>query len=290
MGQDLFEVAFSPKPIHCILMNTADGPVGDTVSIQPQPRLLIFTHGAGGTIKADAVANFCSGYALERSILCFQGSMNLNSRTKMFRAVIEAQKAPECLGGRSMGARAAAMAVTDLTSHLVLVSYPLHTNKAIRDQILLDLAPSIKVIFVSGDKDSMCDLQKLEELRSKMKCRTWRIVVENADHGMNVKPKVATAEVVRKTGEVVAAWTQDNDESRREGTIFLNPNMGAEWSGWTSKSLSPVAESSQSTLSNTAEKPLKQKRTRSSPDPGQNLNSTHESIAKRTRSRKQLPR
>lgn len=131
-----------------------------------------------------------------------------------------------------MGARAAVMAASDPISRLVLVSYPLHTNKDVRDQILVDLAPDIEVIFVSGDRDSMCDLQRLEAVRGKMRCKTWRIVVEGADHGMNMRPKAATEAVVRKSGEVVAAWTKNNDQCQREGKIFWNSEGYAEWSGW----------------------------------------------------------
>lgn len=134
-----------------------------------------------------------------------------------------------------MGARAAVMAASDLTSHLVLISYPLHTDKDVRDQILVDLASDIQVIFVSGDRDSMCDLQRLKAVRGKMRCKTWTIVVEGADHGMNVTPKAATEEVVKKSGEVVAAWVENNDERHTEGRIFWNSEGFAEWTGWCSE-------------------------------------------------------
>ncbi|KAL9137583.1 MAG: hypothetical protein Q9175_001208 [Cornicularia normoerica] len=161
--------------------------------------------------------------------------MNLKSRVKMFSEVIASNsdvKTPRCLGGRSMGARAAVMAAESAT-HLVLVSYPLHTTKETRDQVLLDLPPSTKVIFVCGDRDEMCDLERLEEVRGKMKCNTWRVVVENADHGMNVKPKAGTQEVGRKTGDIVAMWLKASDVSLREGRITWNSDEEtAQWSGW----------------------------------------------------------
>ena len=132
-----------------------------------------------------------------------------------------------------MGARAAVMAATEHTTHLVLVSYPLHTAKESRDQVLLDLPASIKVIFVSGDRDEMCDLGRLEEVRRKMSCKTWRVVVEHADHGMNVTPKVGTREVGKKTGDVVAMWLKSHDVSLREGKIVWNADEETvQWSGW----------------------------------------------------------
>ena len=162
--------------------------------------------------------------------------MNLKSRVRMFNAVAENQKSSNYFGGRSMGARAAAMAAQKSTTHLVLVSYPLHTKNELRDQILLELASTVNVVFVSGDRDSMCDLQRLEEVRAKMKCPTWRIVVRDADHGMNIRPKAGTKEMGEKSGDVVAAWINARDDDQREGTIFWNGDGGAEWSGWSSES------------------------------------------------------
>lgn len=234
-GQSLarrsLQVLFPPKsPINCIYTTSTDDPAHVDAA-------LIFTHGAGGTLQSDAIANFTHGFAShspQSSILCFQGNMNLKSRVKMFNEVIASEfniKNSPCLGGRSMGARAAVMAATDNTTHLILVSYPLHTNKEIRDQVLLDLPASIKVIFVSGDRDEMCDLRRLEEVRDKMKCKTWRVVVQDADHGMNVKP--GTQEVGRKTGDVVAMWLKASDANLTEGRIIWNAGEGmAQWSGW----------------------------------------------------------
>ena len=131
-----------------------------------------------------------------------------------------------------MGARAAVMAATNETKHLVLISYPLQSGDQVRDQILYDISPSVKVIFVSGDRDSMCNLGKLEKVRSKMKCQTWRILVESADHGMNMKPKKFTDAVGGMTGEVVAKWIKENDNSRKEGKISCDEDGEVKWTGW----------------------------------------------------------
>lgn len=242
MGQHPFDISSSPKAIACILTrpDNQDGSKQNPSNLASPS--LIFTHGAGGTLASEAIATFSLGFGAQLPILCFQGTMNLKSRVNMFNAVIEYQNFSNCLGGRSMGARAAVMAASDLTKHLVLVSYPLHTNKEVRDKILVDLAPEFKVIFVTGDRDSMCDLQRLEAVRGKMRCKTWRIVVEGADHGMSLRPKAATEDVVKKSGEVVAAWVENHDECLREGRIFWNSEGYAEWSGWCSKT-SLVADS-----------------------------------------------
>lgn len=194
---------------------------------------LIFTHGAGGTLTSSVMVDFSCGFSSHLPLLYFQGNANLISRVKMFHAVIEHEGNSTSLGGRSMGARAAVMAATATTKQLVLVSYPLHTNKEVRDQILLEQKPTASVIFVSGDRDSMCDLERLNQVRQKMACRSWLVVIRNADHGMTVKPKRATEEVGKKTGEVVAAWLVDAPRDQTEGEIFWNAeDAEACWSGW----------------------------------------------------------
>ena len=233
-AQRTLQVPFPPKsPIECMYTTKAAG------DLARMDAALVFTHGAGGNLQSEAIANFTHGFSSHSrqcGILCFQGNMNLKSRVKMFSEIIASNlnvHTPSCLGGRSMGARAAVMAVSESTTHLVLVSYPLHTAKETRDQVLLDLPASIKVIFVSGDRDEMCDLERLEEVRRKMKCKTWRVVVENADHGMNVKPKAGTREVGEKTGNVVAMWLKSFDISPGEGKIIWDANEDmAQWSGW----------------------------------------------------------
>lgn len=232
--QRALQVPFPPKaPINCVYTAKT---AGDLARTDPA---LVFTHGAGGTLQSDAMANFTRGFSShsqQSSILCFQGNMNLKSRVKMFSEVIASNSnvhTLRCLGGRSMGARAAVMATTENTSHLVLVSYPLHTAKETRDQILIDLPASIKVIFVSGARDEMCNLERLEEVRGRMSCKTWRIVVEDSDHGMNVSPKAGTREVGEKTGDVVAMWLKSHDVNLREGKIAWNNDQETvQWSGW----------------------------------------------------------
>jgi predicted alpha/beta-hydrolase family hydrolase len=198
---------------------------------------LIFTHGAGGTLSADAVVNFCTGFSEYLPVLAFQGSMNLKARTKGFHACIEevhssqetAQKRKPkernrrkrmLLGGRSMGARAAVIAASehlaeqdheqeDMSIQLILVSYPLQGPKDdLRDQILLDLPESISILFIIGDKDAMCPFDLLNETRSKMVAKSQVVVVRDADHGMNIKPASATKEVGESTGRVAAWWVE----------------------------------------------------------------------------------
>lgn len=78
-----------------------------------------------------------------------------------------------------------------------------------------------------------CNLEKLEELRNKMTCDTWRVVVQDTDHGMNSKPKAATEEIGKATGTVVSHWLESSNVSLREGRTFWDAEAEvAQWSGW----------------------------------------------------------
>ncbi len=278
------EVKFPPKtPIKCLYSENHEGKLMWTMTS------LIFTHGAGGTLKADAIVNFTYGFVTSitrPTVLCFRGNMNLASRVKMFKAIIGARLSlldhtiiprPACLGGRSMGARAAIMAATSETTHLVLVSYPLHTAKETRDQILLDLPASIKVIFISGDLDGMCDLERLETVRRKMKCQTWKAVVRGADHGMNVRPKCETQDVGRMTGAIVATWLHDLNERLTEGTVSWDTDKAAaQWSGWGEPQIIPATTAASTEPDEPSVKPVESAAKRSKRNSSKNIEAIQE--------------
>ena len=258
------EVPFPPKgPIKCL--QSAKQPK----DLSWAKTSMIFTHGAGGTLQAEAIVNFTHGFVLSKTmpaLFCFKGNMNLASRTRMFSAIVAAREAslncnetyrvhPVCLGGRSMGARAAVQAVTENTTHLALISYPLQSKQETRDRILLELPASVKVIFITGDRDQMCDLERLEGVRRQMKCRTWRVVVRDADHGMNVRPKPATRAIGEMTGALVATWLGDCNESLSESVISWDSEKSiAQWSGWMQREKTLDSMKSPATQAGTSQK------------------------------------
>ncbi|KAF1850914.1 uncharacterized protein K460DRAFT_328285 [Cucurbitaria berberidis CBS 394.84] len=202
-------------------------------SNDPSPQTLIFTHGAGGTLYAPAVVNFCAGFSTAVPILAFQGSMNLASRVKGFHACLEHLERSQgelVLGGRSMGARAAVMAATEYLKkekagsgstsvQLILVSYPLKGPKDdIRDEILLSLTANVEVLFVIGDRDAMCPLDLLESVRGRMKVESKLIIVKGADHGMHVKPAKREKEFGEETGRLAAEWVAGK---MHEGVVYV---------------------------------------------------------------------
>jgi len=236
------------KPIECHQYSP-------TSSTSSPPPTLIFTHGAGGTLSADAVVNFCTGYSSSLPILAFQGSMNLKARTKGFHACIDELNSTQStalkgakedtagaktllLGGRSMGARAAVIAATEhlaslgekeaeeLNVQLILVSYPLLGPKDdLRDQILLDLPKSVRILFISGDEDAMCPIDTLNDTRDKLTAKSQLVVVTDANHGMNVVPASRTQRVGEETGRWAARWVQ---REPMDDEVFIDELEGEE--------------------------------------------------------------
>lgn len=205
-----FEIPYSNQNIFC----TSFGPSAAQLS-------LIFTHGAGGNLSSPAVVNFAEGFAELKKIVCFQGNMNLQSRTKMFKTVYEHQRC-NVLGGRSLGARAAVMSAkeTDNVKALILVSYPLRNRKGdVRNQLLLDIDEGIDVLLVVGDRDTMCPIDELRTLVKLMKAKTWLVVVNDANHCMEMRPTKATRAIGKTVGKVVARWIEERDDTLTNGRI-----------------------------------------------------------------------
>ncbi|KAK3677651.1 hypothetical protein LTR78_002501 [Recurvomyces mirabilis] len=219
---------------------------------------LIFTHGAGGDISTPATSELASGFAEVATIILFNGSMNVKNRVKAFGTVADHHGFEDALGGRSMGARAACMAAVEegrKTKALVLVSFPLvaDKNKESREQVLLDLPAGTDVLFISGTKDSMCDLEHLQIVTEKMKARVWVVRVKDADHGMSwsYKDKDSIRMMRQTTGTIAAEWLQERDARTRYKSVHWEAETETlHCSGW-----SVSSDESDITQANKVEKP-----------------------------------
>ncbi|KAK5137676.1 hypothetical protein LTR08_007971 [Meristemomyces frigidus] len=220
-----FEISHNDKTVPCERRGKAGKPS------------LIFTHGAGGGLGAPAAKDFADGFAAKASIVSFKGAMNLPSRTKTFHAVMEHEDFDAALGGRSMGARAACIAATQQdrqTKALVLVSFPLVGGKRqeSRAQILLDLPESVDVLFISGTRDTMCDVEQLEGVISRMASPSWLVTIDAANHGMDWKWK-ESAQMKRLTGAIAANWLESRDKSKRRCLVRWDEEVGGiKNEGW----------------------------------------------------------
>jgi hypothetical protein len=144
-----------------------------------------------------------------------------------------------------MGARAAVIAALEEgfpegeNGKLVLVSYPLTAGKdggtrefERREKILLDLPETVEVLFVIGSRDAQCDLGLLEDVRGRIKVRSWLCVVVGADHGMECRPKSCTKEMRRVSGKVAAEWMEEREEGRRYCEVKVGEGGNVVCEGW----------------------------------------------------------
>lgn len=233
-----FTVPFGEKAIVCEKHSTSkSGKDGKDVA-------LIFTNGAGGGIANPATRDFAIGFGALDPMVCYQGTMNLQNRVKGFHAVMENVGGKvEAIGGRSMGARAAVLTALEREESvgaLVLVSWPLLTGKGEREperreQILIDLPEGIEVLFVLGTEDKQCPLKQFEEVRAKMKAKTFVVKVKGADHGMSLKHKGGVQAARRETGALSASWLKERVDMQQGGhcSVEWNEDEGdvivSEW-------------------------------------------------------------
>jgi predicted alpha/beta-hydrolase family hydrolase len=111
------------------------------------------------------------------------------------RALRSAAGRALALGGRSMGGRVASMLVADglEASGVVLLSYPLHPpgkTEKLRAAHLPQV--SCPMLFVQGDRDTLCDLALLRPILEQIGPRAELSVFAGADHGMR---KAAPSEI-----------------------------------------------------------------------------------------------
>ncbi|KAJ8255563.1 hypothetical protein COCON_G00194270 [Conger conger] len=186
---------------------------------------VVLTHGAGGDMNFKHLVVLAEVLA-STGLLCLRFTckgLNLVYRVKAYHAVVEYIQNLEAftfknifLGGRSMGARAAAALVKQLAEGagdsvrgLVCLSFPLHPPGQThahgkRSEHLLGLTQT-PVLFVSGTHDDMCQRDLLEDVRKKMKVATAVHWVEGGSHGLAVKGR-PEEEVLQEVNSGVTAW------------------------------------------------------------------------------------
>jgi uncharacterized protein len=103
------------------------------------------------------------------------------------------------LGGRSMGGRVASLLVADGfdAAALVFLSYPLHPAgkpEQLRDAHLDSIQSPM--LFVQGDRDTLCDLDLLRPVLRRLGKRAELVVFPGADHGMRKAPPEEIARAV----------------------------------------------------------------------------------------------
>lgn len=110
---------------------------------------------------------------------------------------------PVLLGGRSLGGRMASMLAAEGTAcdGLVLLAYPLRG----KDRSAHWPRVRVPALFVSGDRDELCDLDLLERERGRLAAPSALHVVRGADHSFAVRGR-ARADVLDEVAGVVLGW------------------------------------------------------------------------------------
>lgn len=110
---------------------------------------------------------------------------------------------------------------------LILFSCPLTSKETlggdpertlIRD--LLGLGEDVEVLFVGGDRDELCDVVDLLEMRRKMKARTWWLRIEGADHGIKFEGEKRWR-LCEAVGRIAGHWLRGDRNGFDEDGVLL---------------------------------------------------------------------
>lgn len=166
------------------------------------PLLFVFAHGAGAPSSHPWMKNWASLLGSLGAVETFDYPyMQSKKRAPdpqpvligAHLAAIDAARArhPDhqlILIGKSMGSRIGChVALERPVTKLVCLGYPLvaaGNSGKIRDQVLLELETPI--LFVQGTRDPLCPLERLSEVRKKMRAPSKLFVVDAGDHSLQV--------------------------------------------------------------------------------------------------------
>jgi hypothetical protein len=171
-------------------------------------RVLLFAPGAGAPSTSPWMQRFAARLAALGRVAAFDYPYMIEGRKAPDRLpkLIEAHRAalakavegphgPVVLVGKSMGSRIGCHVSLEEPSVAALVcfGYPLRgASGALRDEVLLGLRAPI--LFVQGSRDSLCPIDLLEGVRTKMRARSELYVVDGANHSLELSQKALRAQ------------------------------------------------------------------------------------------------
>lgn len=122
---------------------------------------------------------------------------------------------PTFIGGKSMGGRISSYIISEFTelNGLVFLGYPLHppgkTDKLRSDHLFEISKP---MLFISGTKDRLAQLDLLKKTTDKLGKNTTLYLVENGDHSLQIPKKFgSTADVWQQSCEEIAMWMENQN-------------------------------------------------------------------------------
>jgi len=144
----------------------------------------------------------------------------LEAHREALRRARQRRRRPVVLVGKSMGGRVGChLALEEPVHAVVCLGYPLvgaGRTARVRDEVLLALR--VPILFVQGTRDRLCPLERLEDVRRRMRAAHALHVVETGDHSLQ-----ATRRSLRAAGE-----SQDDVDERILGALrrFLADTAG----------------------------------------------------------------
>ena len=206
------------------------GDGGTTAAWDPpsgEPRaVFVCAHGAGGHMGDRSILGLSAvlrerGFGVVRFNFLYraQGSGRPDLMPRLlacFDAVVdrvrqELNPGVLLLGGRSMGGRAASVAVSEgaRCDGLLLLAYPLHPPGQLNKLRTAHL-PAIEapVLCINGTRDTFCDRTLMERTLAGLR-KNWRMHwLEGADHGFHVRKRSGQtdADVLVETGNECESW------------------------------------------------------------------------------------
>ena len=190
--------------------------------------LYVFAHGAGAGITHKAMESNAQGLA-ERGVATLRyqfpymekGSKRPDSpriahaavRAAAAEALRIASDLPLFAGGRSFGGRMTSQAQADAplpgVRGLAFLGFPLHpAGKPGIDRAEHIARVEVPMLFVSGDRDALADLDLLKPVVDSLGDRATLHLIANADHSLKVAAKSGRtpAEVEAEALDALANW------------------------------------------------------------------------------------
>jgi predicted alpha/beta-hydrolase family hydrolase len=171
--------------------------VHDALPMTPQ---LLFAPGAGAPSTSPWMQKYRALLAPLGAVHCLDYPYQLAGRRSpdrlptlvaAHRAAFEAldPRVPTVLVGKSMGSRIGCHLANQLTDKgpaaLVCLGYPLvGQNGALRDEVLLALRTPI--LFVQGSRDPLCPLERLAEVRPRLRAPNELFIVDGGNHSLEL--------------------------------------------------------------------------------------------------------
>lgn len=163
----------------------------------------LFAPGAGAPSSSEWMQDFAQRFSRLGQVECFDYPYQLAGRKSpdpqpkliaAHRAALDRLRSesesdvPIVFIGKSMGGRIGCHVAVELgqtaPQALVCLGYPLIGGGRMRDEVLVALRTPI--LFVQGTRDPMGPIDKLEQVRERMKAPNHLHLVEGGDHSLRV--------------------------------------------------------------------------------------------------------